>query len=231
MKRADLSVAEVLGSMPWFLNLPEAVRVRVAEDSFDTLHRKGSVISHAGDSARSWLGVASGMLKISAVYRSGKAMMFTGVPAGSWVGEGSVMKKERRRYEIVAMADTRVIHVPGSTFRWLLDTNIEFTHFIMAHLNERLAQYISMVESDRLTNPVARLARAIANLYNPVLYPKMGAMLQISQMEFGELAGISRQSTNAGLKELEQRGLLRTDYGRVFVIDLMALREFADGDD
>jgi len=45
--------------------------------------------------------------------------MFTAVPSGSWVGEGSVIKREYRRYDLIAMRETRVIHVPRPTFMWL----------------------------------------------------------------------------------------------------------------
>jgi hypothetical protein len=42
-------------------------------------------------------------------------------------------------------------------------------------LNERLGQFIAMVEYDRLLAPDARVARCIAQLYNPLLYPGLGA--------------------------------------------------------
>lgn len=86
--------------------------------------------------------------------------MFTGIPDGGWIGEGAAIRRELRKYDIVAVRHSRGIHIPSPTFRWLLDdTSIEFNHFIVAHLNERLGQYIGMVETDRLTDPVARLAR------------------------------------------------------------------------
>lgn len=56
--------------------------------------------------------------------------MFTAVPSGSWVGEGSVIKREPRRYELVAIRTTRVIHVHRPTFMWLLETSIGFSRYI-----------------------------------------------------------------------------------------------------
>ncbi|MDR6860388.1 CRP-like cAMP-binding protein [Variovorax guangxiensis] len=140
------------------------------------------------------MGVAEGLLKISAVYRTGKVVMFTAIPAGSWVGEGSVIKRELRRYDVIVMRPRRAIFLPGSTFRWLMDTSPEFNHILIEHLNERLAQCIAMVEIDRLTDPVARVARAIGTLYNPVLYPELSPLLTMSHTELGELIGMSRQS-------------------------------------
>jgi CRP/FNR family cyclic AMP-dependent transcriptional regulator len=210
--------------------LPTRLRSRVIEEAFDTHHVGGDLVARQGDPVTTWIGVADGMLKISGVYRSGRAVMFTGVPTGSWVGEGSVLKRELRKYDIIAMRATRVIHVPRATMHWLLDSSFEFNRFMLSHLNERLAQYIGMVETDRLTDPAARLARSIASLFNPVLYPGTGPLLQISQTELGELVGLSRQTTNAALKRLEREGLVAAEYGGVLVKNLAVLRAYEQRD-
>ena len=206
--------------------LPAEVRARVIADAFDTYHNEADMVARQGETVTTWIGVADGLLKISGIFRSGKVVMFTGIPTGSWVGEGSVLKRELRKYDIVAMRPSRVIHVPRATFNWLLDTSFEFNHFLLAHLNERLGQYIGMVETDRLTDPGARLARSIASLFNPVLYPGMGPLLPISQAELGELVGMARQTTNAALKRLEREGLVAAEYGGVLVKDLAALKAY-----
>lgn len=229
-KRPAASSGHRFEVMSWARALPFPIRERVEADAYEQSYDIDTVVAHKGELANTWIGVADGLLKISAVYRSGKVVMFTGIPQGSWVGEGSVIKREPRRYDIIAMRRTRVIHIPGATFRWLLDTSFEFNHFIIAHLNERLAQYIGMVEIDRLSDPVARLARAIASLFNPVLYPQMDRLLPISQAELGELTGLSRQTTNNSVKRLQQEGLLSAEYGGVLVKDLIALSAYQERD-
>ena len=79
---------------------------------------------------------------------------------------------------------------------------------------------------DRLLETDARIARCVASLFNPVLYPGIGPQLQISQEEIGYLAGVSRQRANQALKLLEEEGLLRVEYGGITVIDLEGLRRF-----
>ena len=215
----------ILEDMPWFRRLPETRQSRIAGEAYETRHDRHEYVAHVGDPSSSWIGVASGLLKLTGVHRNGQSLMLTMVPPGSWVGEGSVMKNEVRRYDVVAITPSRVVHLPGPTFRWLLHTDFDFAQFMLEHLNERLGQYIRMVESDRLTDPVARLARAISSLFNPVLYPKTAATLQFSQVEFGELAGLSRQSINTAIKELERRGMVRAEYGALVVLDLKGLQE------
>jgi CRP-like cAMP-binding protein len=220
----------LLEETQWVQGLPTAARERIFQDAYETYFSAGDVVAQRGEPADSWIGVAEGLLKISAVHRSGKVVMFTGIPEGSWVGEGTVIKRELRRYDIVAMRAGRALHIPASTFRWVLDTSIEFSHIMIARLNERLAQYIGMVEIDRLNDPVARVARAIATLYNPVLYPHMGAVLAMSQTELSELIGMSRQSIGAALKVLEADGLVSTEYGGVMVRKLPALASYQERD-
>jgi CRP/FNR family cyclic AMP-dependent transcriptional regulator len=228
VSRSEKPLSVVLEEMSWLQILPERSQQRVIVEATETWYAEGEVVARKGEPSTSWIGVAEGLLKISAVYRTGKVVMFTGIPAGSWVGEGSVTKRELRRYDIVAMRRSRVIHVPASTFRWLLDTSFEFNHLIISRLNERLAQYIGMVEIDRITDPVARIARAIATLFNPVLYPRMGPLLELSQAELGELVGLSRTTINAALKQLEAEGYVSTEYGGLMVRDVGGLQNYQE---
>ena len=222
------SLEQVLLRASWLQRLPDAARDRATADAYEVEYAGGEAVVRKGEPSNSWIGVAEGLLKVSAVHRSGKVVMFTGIPDGGWIGEGALIKRESRKYDILAMRTSRVIHIPGPTFRWLLDTSIEFNHFIIAHLNERLGQYIRMVETDRLTDPVARLARAIASLFNAVLYPGTRSLLTVSQSELGELAGLSRQTTNAAIQKLAADGLLDVGYGGVLVKNLAALRSYAE---
>ena len=74
----------------------------------------------------------------------------------------------------------------------------------------------------------ARLARSIASLFNPILYPDLTRHLEITQEEIGALSGMSRQNANQCLKRLEKDGLLRLEYGGVTIIDLERLRHFGE---
>lgn len=221
------SLSAVLTDVHWLQNLSPPVRDRVAAEAYESFHPKGVCVARRGEQCHSWIYVAEGLLKVSAVDRSGKAIMYAGVSRSGWVGEGSVIKREVRRYDILALQDSRLLHIPASTVRWLLDTSIEFNHTIIAQLNERCSQYISMVEIDRLQDPVARVAKSLAILFNPILHPSMTPFVPLMQQELGELAGLSRQSVSAALKLLAREGYVETQYGRVIVKDVHALRNYS----
>ncbi len=149
--------------------------------------RKGETVDH-------WIGVVDGLVKMANVSADGKPTSFTGIGAGGWFGEGSLLKDEPRRYDIVALRDTTVATMPRATFMALLDESVPFNRHLIVQLNERLGQFIAMVEHDRLLGPDARLARSLAALFNPVLYPGNGPTLPISQEEMGQLVQACRGS-------------------------------------
>jgi CRP/FNR family cyclic AMP-dependent transcriptional regulator len=226
MRKTVRPLSEVLDDAPWMGPLPAAARERVKAAAYESHHREKEVVARKGEPVHAWLGVAEGLLKATDVVSGGKAVMFNGIPAGAWVGEGSVIKRELRRYDIVAVRPTRILHVPAATFRWLLETSFEFNRFVIEQLNERLGQFIAMVETERLSDPIARVARAISGLYHPVLYPGLGPFLPVSQEELGDVAGLSRQRTNAAVRALSDAGFVRPAYGGLLIVDLTALRAY-----
>ena len=181
--------------------------------------RKGEPVDH-------WIGVIDGLVKMTSVTPEGKTTTFLGVTSGGWFGEGSLLKDRTRKYDVVTLRESIVAYMPRATFEWLLDTSIDFNRFLLMQLNERLGQFIAMVEYERLLETDARVARSLASLFNPVLYPEQATEVQLSQEEVGYLTGISRQRANQALQVLEKAGLLKVEYGRIRILDLEGLRSF-----
>lgn len=204
---------------------PEQVR-RVESDIATQQLASGGSVVRKGEEVEHWIGVLGGLVKLSSTGADGRTMTFTGVPPGGWFGEGSLLKHETRKYDGVALSACTIARLPRTTFEWLLDSSIPFNRYLLVQLNERLAQFIGMVEYERLLDPDARMARTIADLFNPTLYPGNGPRLAISQAELALLVGVSRQRANQSLGTLEQAGLLRVEYGGITVMDPAGLRSY-----
>ena len=202
----------------------EIARAGIVEKSY----RADEFIFMRGDPFEYWTGVVTGLARMGIVSRGGKAASFAGLTAGAWFGEGSVLKNEPRRYDVVALRDTRLAMMKRGTFVWLFENSVGFNRFLVRQLNERLGQFIGLLEYGRTLDATARLARSIASLFNPILYPDLTLHLEITQEEIGALSGISRQNANQCLKRLEKEGLLRLEYGGVTIIDLERLRHYGE---
>ena len=220
------SLKEALRSAIWAQSLTPEQMARVEADTFETFVPKGGYVCRKGEMVENWLGIIDGMVKMNNFSRSGKSVTFTGVPAGGWFGEGSILKNEILKYDAMALRDARIARMPAATFMWLLDSSLPFTRFLLMQLNERLGQFIGMVENDRLLNPDTRVARCLASMFNSHLYPGLEKLIQISQEELGLLSGASRQRAHQALHLLEKQGLLRVDYGGIRILDLEGLRRY-----
>jgi CRP-like cAMP-binding protein len=220
------SLEQSLRATRWGASLAADQLARVAAESGEVVVPANGYVCRSGEPVDAWLGVLDGMVKMMISTPSGRASTFTGIPAGGWFGEGSLLKTEPRRYDVVALRESRIARVPRRTFEWLVNTSIPFNRFLLVQLNERLGQFIGMLESQRLHDPDARVARCVAGLFNTILYPGIDKKLEVSQEEIGYLAGISRQRVNQALHALEAAGLLKVEYGAIVIIDLDGLRHY-----
>lgn len=222
------SVEELLRNSQWAQGLTEDEMARALCGTIERLVPAGGYVCMKGEPVNHWMGVIDGLLKMASHWSTGKTTSLAGIPTGGWFGEGSLLKDEVRRYEVIALRDSRVAYMNRATFRWLLDHSIAFNRFLLTQINERLGQFIAMIEHERLLEIDARIARCLAGLFNPILGPGAQRQVEISQEELGYLAGISRQRVNQALKLLEDQGLLRIEYGRINVLDVDGLRRFGD---
>jgi CRP-like cAMP-binding protein len=129
----------------WAAELAPEELERARKGVIEKQYPKGSYICHRGDKLDFWTGVISGLVKISAIASSGKAMTFAGVGAGSWFGEGSVLKDEPRKYDLVALGDTRLAMMNRATFMWLFENSTGFNRFLVRQFNERMGQFLSLI--------------------------------------------------------------------------------------
>jgi CRP/FNR family cyclic AMP-dependent transcriptional regulator len=222
-RRREPTAAELAG-IPWLPSLQPAEResVQGAIKVGDAL--PGDYVCRIGRPVTYWFGVVEGLLKMSSDNEEGQPLTFTGVPPGGWFGEGTALKRETYRYNIQALRKSVVAGLPVDTFHWLLDHSLGFNRFVMNQLNERLGQFIAAREIDRMNNPDLKVARNLAALFNPVLYPGVGEVLRITQQELAYLVGLSRQRVNEALSALQEQGIIRVEYGGLRILDLQALR-------
>ena len=217
--------ATVRGSV-WAATLARDELDRVLAETRERHVNAGGYAMRCGEMAGHWIGVIEGLVKMCITHEDGRQSILTGCTAGGWAGEGSLLQPGCWRYDGIAVRATRLACMPRTTFQRLLDTNLAFNHFLLSHVNARLSMFIGLVEYDRLLGPEARVARCIATLFDPRLYPQATPFVQLSQEEIGLLSAISRQRAHEALHVLQRQGLLRIDFGGVTVVDLPGLRAY-----
>jgi CRP-like cAMP-binding protein len=223
---SDREASTVGLKWPWAVKIDHDLLAKVNQALIFRTYKSGTSVCQTGTEADYWYGVVDGLVKMCSVTRNGDDLSFIGITAGGWFGEGTLLKKERRRYDVIALRDSRIVLMPKETFSSLIDVSPEFSRWLLQQLNERLSQFIALLANDRASSPDARVARTLAWMFNPYLYPAMMTNIPLKQEEIAHLASLSRARTNTALRELEMAGLIEVGYGHVKVLNLAGLRSY-----
>ena len=218
--------APLFAACAWFGALQAEHQELVLASSRAERVDAGAWIARRNAPSDYWLGVHTGLLKLAIYNESGRSCTFSGVPPGGWFGEGSVIKRELRKYDVVAIQPSLVLLVPAATFHALLAASLPFSHFVIGQLNDRMGEFIASIQNHRLLDADARVAQSLAQLFNPRLYPSTDLTLAISQEELGYLTGLSRQRVNQALQALADQDMLALAYNQIKVLDLESLRQY-----
>lgn len=222
----DSKIAQQLNLHDWYRALAPAHQALVRAGVTPQRFAAGAVIARRGEASRHWIGVHGGLIKLAIYDVDGRGATFSGVPEGGWCGEGSVIKRELRRYDVIALRASDILLVPAELFHQLLAESLPFSAFVIGQLNERMGQFIATIQNQRLLGVEAQVAQAIAQLFHPMLYPRTSLVLELSQEEIGLLTGISRQRVNRALGHLAELQLIVICYHSIRVADLEGLRRF-----
>jgi len=223
LKNQRSATKDELAAIPWLAVLPPEWRDKVQANIRVIEAQPGEYICRVGKPVTHWFGVIEGLIKMSSDSADGKTTTFIGVPSGGWFGEGTVLKGEPYRYNIQPLRRTLMAGIRAELFMALLDHSIAFNRFVMGQLNERISQFISGIEADRMRDPDRCVAHTLVNLMNPRLYPRLGSSVKITQQELADLAGLSRQRVNVALRSLVEQGKVSLEYGGLKVLDMKGL--------
>jgi CRP-like cAMP-binding protein len=221
------TLAEFLDASPWPALLDAHERDRAASEIVVKRLPVGACLCCEEGPPDYWYGVVDGLLKVCTTGESGESVTLIGIPAGSWFGEGTILKREPRKYDVVALRDSDVACMPAATFFRLYEESLGFNHFLITQLNERLEQFVSNYTARRTLTVEEQVAKALTWMFNVCLYPGAEPRLEISQEEIANLAGVSRPRCNQALKKLKDKGLLDVGYGAITIRDLAGLRGYA----
>ncbi|WP_229517861.1 Crp/Fnr family transcriptional regulator [Paraburkholderia terrae] len=220
------NVRALFEACDWYRKLSEIHQALVLSTSHADYCESGAWVARRNAPSDFWIGVHSGLLKLAIDNVSGRSCTFSGVPPGGWFGEGSVIKRELRKYDVVAIQHSLVMFVPADTFHALLTSSLPFNGFVIHQLNNRMGEFIASIQNSRLLDVDARVAQSLAQLFNPHLYPDTSRTLEISQEELGLLAGVSRQRINQALQNLEALKIVALSYNQIDILDLEGLRAY-----
>jgi len=211
----------ILASHAFFRDLPTATLDRLASYAHSSLCSKGHAIFRKGEEGAGLLAVVRGTVRISVLSEEGKEIVLNLIGPGEIFGEIALLDGGPRTADAVAVTDAELFGLDRREFASFVLAEPKAALKILEVLARRLRRTSAQVEDLTFSKAAARLAKAILSLSAGALAPNT---IHVTQRELGQMAGLSRESTNKQLREWEAKGFLSVYKGELRVIDPDALR-------
>ena len=186
---------------------------------------------HKGDQGSQVYVVCSGRLKILTTSRLGTCVVFNTVGPGEVIGELALISGTPRSATVIAVEPCVLLVIERRDFLAFLRSRPEAAIRLLVILADRLRGVNEMVEDTLFLNVSPRLAKKLtsyAERYGKRTSSGVRIDLKLSQEEWGDLVGTTRESINKQLRSWASEGVLSLDRGYVVIHQIEGLERIAN---
>jgi CRP-like cAMP-binding protein len=193
-------------------------------------YERREVLVHEGDVADSFHILLDGRAAVRVTTPSGENAIVNILGPDEHFGEDSLLGRgdPRRTASIVALEKVRTLSIPATVFHDLRERNPGLEKLVSAILARRVDELSAQVVEAMYDSLDRRVVRRLCGLANVYRSGDGEVTIPLTQDELSQLVGGARPSVNQVLRRLVDEGLLDVRRGRITVLDVEALRRFAD---
>ncbi len=194
---------------------------------------KGDELFHKGDEGSQIYAVVSGRLKALTTSREGDDVVFSILGPGEVFGEIALLGGRRRTATVTALEPCELLVIDRREFLDFLRRDPDVAIGMMGVLAGRIERLSEWVEDTLFLNLPLRLAKKLMVLgerYGEETPAGLRLDLKLSQEEWGDLVGTTRQSINKQLRAWTAEGILSVDRGYIVIHRRDDLERLARGD-
>lgn len=175
--------------------------------------RRGRSLFVQGVVPQAFYAVLSGEIESRFTAADGQVSVIEHVRPPQLFGLGAFAAALPSRYEAIAARPSRVLVIGAEAYRLLMDQSPGFARALLAEFARRFDGTLHLLESARHRSAAERLQLALEQLKRErgQVEADGGWSLRATQAELAALAGVTRQTANAWLRE---QGL-RIGYGKL----------------
>ena len=194
-----------------------------------TLERRDELF-HKGDEGGEIYVVASGKLKALTTSIAGDDVVFSILAPGEVFGEVALLGATRRTATVSAIEDCTLVVIDRRDFMSYVKSEPDVAVKLLSVLAMRLKRVSELVEDTLFLNLPMRLAKKLLSLgriYGDSTPDGLHIDLKLSQEEWGDLVGATRESVNKQLRRWIDAEIVRMDKGYVVILNAVELEKFA----
>jgi CRP-like cAMP-binding protein len=222
-----MSLVETLATDAWFAQCQPALQQLLLALGQEQALGPGQWLFRRGDPEADLCCVLDGALRVGSLRADGREALLARVEPPQWFGEISLIDGQPRTHDAQAEGATRVWRVPAARLLPALQAQPALWQDIARLACGKLRLLFETLEDIALLPLRQRLARRLLLQAQAYGSHAPRTRLRLAQEHLALMLGVSRQSANKALGELEQQGLLRRHYGEIELLDLAALQKLS----
>jgi CRP-like cAMP-binding protein len=192
-----------------------------------TLKRRDELF-HKGDEGGEVYVVSSGKLKVLTTSIEGDDVVFSILGPGEVFGEVALLGAMRRTASVSAIEDCTLVAINRRDFMSYVKTDPDVAAKLLSVLAMRIKRVSELVEDTLFLNLPLRLAKkllALGRIYGKSTPEGLRIDLKLSQEEWGDLVGATRESVNKQMRQWVEAGVVQMDSGYVVILNAVELEK------
>lgn len=221
---------ELLANVPLFQGLgSKAVDALVPVARTVSLTKREELF-HKGDEGSQVYVVIRGKLKVLTTSGEGDDVVFSILGPGEVFGEIALLGGTPRTATVTAIDPCELLIIDRRDFLSFLRGHPDVAINLLDVLAQRIKRVSEFVEDTLFLNLPLRFAKKLLSLSQTYGQPHAQGLrldLRLSQEEWGDLVGTTRESINKQLRAWTEEGLITMDHGYIVIRDRRELERLA----
>ena len=219
---------QILKTVPLFSSLSDDQLALLQPCLQQRAYPRGAFILRAGEETDALHNILSGRVKILIPDEQGREVILAVLTANDFFGEMGLLDDQPRSASVETLETCQMLRLSKAGFMGCLENNFGLAMQIIHDLVKRLRQADRKIESLALIDVYGRVARLLLDQAEEVdgqLIVKQAPPKQ----EMARMIGASREMVSRVVKDLQERGYIRAEKRKVYLLDKISMRKRASG--
>ena len=213
---------QILKTVPLFSSLSDE-QLRVLQPCVQQRsYPRNSFILRAGEETDALYIILSGRVKVLIPDEQGREVILAVMGPNEFFGEMGLLDDQPRSASVETLEACQMLRFSKAGFMGCLKDNFDLAMIIIRNLVKRLRDADRKIESLALIDVYGRVARLLLDQAEEI----DGTWIVRSappKQEIARMIGASREMVSRVVKDLQQRGYIRTEKRKVFLLDKISM--------
>ena len=227
IKNKDSDLHALLNRGRWYGGLDRSTQARIEAAGQVRQVRRGETFIRQGADASGLYGLVEGQVRAQCMAANGKVALIAVFHPGDFFTFLSCADERPHSMDHIACVDSSIFVLPIAAVREIFAADPKLFLYLADPPLISVRRAIEYMTSTIRLSPLQRLAERLIDLSRSPYFPEGDhrPLLGLSQELLASAVLCTRQTTNELLRQLQTRGLIKSEYGRIDIIDAEGLRK------